>query len=495
MRMQRLHRCFFLLVISTAGLVTPLFSQAANNSPGDQELLKARKANEEAQAEYYREQTKKLQLPTPSPTPLPKKTFWDNLSENPASAIGIVGTITAALTAALVGLLTLFFNSRNTTRAQQDTQFYAALERFGDTESPSMRSSAAGLLAQMARTESTDISVKKEPPFFQVERRQPYLRTALDQLLTGFRLEANNIALGAISAALAGFIPDHPKELARKLYIANFDIQEELLSLMAKLFVMNGVEFSQAFTTGPNVSSVWTHAESTTPYSQYVLKDFANARRDDFKKLFTRYRPALTAKTEPASLLFLQDEFRVLCQRLERNVLLLCEALKASHWEPRDEKSFRVSFLVGGNLANADLSHLNFSLSQMTRVDLTAARMTSTNLGRSYLKDAEMSSASLNKASLFGAHLEGANLENSDVTDAAMGRATINEFTRLEGCNWWAADLREESWKEEPATDFDLAAKLFERSGDSIPMHLTGVHFSVRDVLPKLTVLPAVDGD
>ena len=88
-------------LVAMAFLATPLIAQTAKESPSvDQELIKARRANEEAQAGYYRKQTRKLQSPIPTPSPTPGKTFWDNLSENPASAIGIVGTIIAALTAA-----------------------------------------------------------------------------------------------------------------------------------------------------------------------------------------------------------------------------------------------------------------------------------------------------------------------------------------------------------------------------------------------------------
>src|SRR5262245_53589506 len=83
----------------------------SNASPeADQELLKARKANEEAQAEYYREQTRILRTPTPAPNSTPARTFRQNIADNPASVIGIIGTILAALFAATVGFITLAVN-------------------------------------------------------------------------------------------------------------------------------------------------------------------------------------------------------------------------------------------------------------------------------------------------------------------------------------------------------------------------------------------------
>src|SRR6266550_6722157 len=156
----------------------------------DQELINAQKANESAQAEYYRELTRKLH--EPSPTPIMRKSFSDNVAENPASVIGIVGTILAALFAALVGLTTLFVNSRSAAKAQRDTQFYEALKRLGDKDSPTIRSSAAGLLAQMAQTKDREVTAfelrlrsylpKKKKPFVEFDPHFPYFTTARDQL-------------------------------------------------------------------------------------------------------------------------------------------------------------------------------------------------------------------------------------------------------------------------------------------------------------------------
>ena len=80
-----------------------------------------------------------------------------------------------AISAAIVALMSLAFNYRSTLQSQRDTQFYEALKRFGDEDSHILRSTAAGLLAQMG--------TKRVISFRQ---RRPYQDTALTQLLEGF---------------------------------------------------------------------------------------------------------------------------------------------------------------------------------------------------------------------------------------------------------------------------------------------------------------------
>ena len=75
----------FVPVISIAQASEP----PAESPPNAQEkLIDAQRANEEAQAEYYREQTEKLRQ---------QKTFWQNVADNPASVLGVLGVIVAAL--------------------------------------------------------------------------------------------------------------------------------------------------------------------------------------------------------------------------------------------------------------------------------------------------------------------------------------------------------------------------------------------------------------
>ncbi len=115
---------------------TPSPNATPNVASEDRELNEARRRNEEAQAKYYEEQTKKLQHPDPP------KTFLRTLSDNAA--------ILGAFTAAMVALFTLLVNHRSARRARKDTEFYDALKQLGDKESPTGRASAAGMLARMS---------------------------------------------------------------------------------------------------------------------------------------------------------------------------------------------------------------------------------------------------------------------------------------------------------------------------------------------------------
>lgn len=150
------------VVCACSGLQKKASAQPESNP--ERRLIEKRIANEEAQAEYYREQTKKLSEPAKT------KTFWDNIKDNPASALGVLG---AALVA-FVALISFIFNYRATLRNQQDTQFYEALKRFGDTDSPAGRSSAAGILAQMSMRR---VGFRR--------RKRPYYLTAFNQLTAG----------------------------------------------------------------------------------------------------------------------------------------------------------------------------------------------------------------------------------------------------------------------------------------------------------------------
>lgn len=105
-------RAALLILVSTTFVAVGLGQTSSKTlTPEEQESLKAQKANAEAQAEYYREQTNKLRQPPVAPSPTPGKTFSQSVADNPASVVGVVGTILGAIIVALVSLTTLYFNS------------------------------------------------------------------------------------------------------------------------------------------------------------------------------------------------------------------------------------------------------------------------------------------------------------------------------------------------------------------------------------------------
>src|SRR5687767_4254225 len=180
---MRISFSLVLLVSLSGAFASATLGQAhqnskSNHSAEEQELIKARRANEEAQAEYYREQTNKLREPVKTS---PGKTFSQSVAENPASVVGVIGTILGALIVAIVGLTTLYFNNRNAIKAQRDTQFYEAMKRLGDKDNPTIRASAAGLLALMAQVEWPELSLGRHWPPLKRVRSRPYFTTALDQ--------------------------------------------------------------------------------------------------------------------------------------------------------------------------------------------------------------------------------------------------------------------------------------------------------------------------
>jgi uncharacterized protein YjbI with pentapeptide repeats len=453
-------------------------------SAEDQELIRARKANEEAQAEYYRELTRKLQQP--SPTPVPPKTFSQSVAENPASVIGIIGTILAALFAALVGLITLYVNSFNAYKAQRDTQFYEALKRFGDKDSPTIRSSAAGLLAQMAQTEWKKVSIKRKWPFLTIERSFRHFTTALDQLLTGLLLEDNPVVLKSIGDAIEQIISHDPRKITEKLYHANLKIQEELGSLLAELFVVNGCE------TPPNPKDtththwgLWEQAQSLTSYDQWVLRDFV-LKSNSFGKRFRTFLQAIKTKGNEdigSVLTSLQHGLRITSNRLQANVDLYCTALGQCHWEKGDHHCLHHSFLIGGNLAlqSADLSFVDLSFSQLTGMWLFKANMENAGFIETDLKGASLHHGSLRDGWLTRAQLDNAGLEDMDLTNTKFAEAQINDWTKLKGSNWWESDFYLPAGRGE--VDANLLEKLFELYGDAVPANLDEMHTSVRNFI------------
>src|SRR5262249_34950567 len=139
-----------------------------------------------------------------------------------APTLGVI----AAFVAALVTLVTFVFNYRATIRNQRDTQFYEALKRFGDQNSSVLRSSAAGLLAPMARRRSLF--------------RNPYFDTTLDQLVMGFLSEKDTTTLDAICKAILRIADIHSNSVLNALRSSNLKLQEDVLRILANLFVLRG---------------------------------------------------------------------------------------------------------------------------------------------------------------------------------------------------------------------------------------------------------------
>lgn len=162
-------------------------------------LTQAQISNLQAQTAYYQAQTNK------------PKSLEDMIKEN----LGAV----AAFVAAMIAFISFVGNRKTTLKTQRDTQFYEALKRFGDKDSPTVRCSAAGLLAQ--------ISADKDGLWWR--KRHPYLTTAFDQLNVGLLLEDNPIVLFAIQNAIIQIVSLDNDNVIAKLYETNLLLQRAMV--------------------------------------------------------------------------------------------------------------------------------------------------------------------------------------------------------------------------------------------------------------------------
>lgn len=456
-------------------------------TPEEQELIKAQKANEEAQAEYYREQTNKLRQPPPAVSPTPGKTFSQSVAENPASVVGVVGTILGAIIVALVSLTTLYFNSRNAIKAQNDSQFYEAMKRMGDKDSPTLRATAAGLLALMAQQEWREPALSKKWPFLKVNKFKPYFETAVNQFMVGHLLENNPVVTESIKNGLLQLVPLIPHDLStitRELHTANLSIQDELASLMAEFFVLNNYQESPKYWEDEQDIELWEQLQSATGYDIRSLRKLVS-HGPSFRNRFGNYRRIIDAQNtgDLGQLLSaLHERLQVVSGHLRANVTLFCTAL--SRLQPKDTSQpqyvsqflFERAFLVNGKIAReANLSNIGFAnanFSGMTLYDVNLAHASLHGATLSVL----MEGGSLRKSSLLGVNFGGGWIRGVDMTDALLAEAKIPAGL---SSAWWKADFTKGSYE----VDSKLLESLFERDSQYVPTDLSEVHASVRTFL------------
>jgi uncharacterized protein YjbI with pentapeptide repeats len=516
-----------LVLMSTSAYAQSMPPNAATPTPEELQLIKARSANEEAQTEYYRVQTAKLLEKSP-PT-----SFWQKIVDNPASVLGVLGAVIAAL----VALVSFAFNYRATLQNQRDTQFYEALKRFGDKDSPTIRCIAAGILAQIGQRKVREFkwTLRKAPQF---ENQWPYFETVLDQLIAGLLLEENQIVLDSTRYALQQLIPIAPRCVVEKLYQANLQLQDAMIVALANFAATLGVALSAD-------EEFWKLCESLTDYEHTVLRELVELSEGSlgkvrFKKLLETASLARRSKeklanvhgvtSEPseeareqerqADQVSTQNALRLAASRLRRNVEVCSVALRSSSFSyrasPFEEVRFRLYqhgrtplgerhgerpvppllalrrvFLAGANLSSTQLIGIDLTGAQLQNTELSQAHLQAARLIAARLQGARGSWVQLQEASLIGTklqgarledarlqgarldrtELQGASLENAQLEGAKLERVYIDEATKLQGANWWAADF---------SKDPDLLKSIDERYGDSVPDDLSQVHQSVR---------------
>lgn len=440
-----------LLILFSGTLVAGLGQVPSKTlSPEEQELLKAQKANEEAQAEFYREQTNKLRERPAAPSPTPGRTFKQSVLDNPASVVGVVGTILGAIIVALVSLTTLYYNSRNAIRAQQDSQFYEAMKRMGDKDSPTSRASAASLLALMAQHEWRKPILSKKPPLFKVKSWKPYFDTAVDQLLTGHLLETNRVATESIKKALRQLVPLVPHNIdaiTRELYAANLSFQDELAALIAEFFIVRGCQKPPNPSENQEHVDLWDQLESVTGFDTISLRKLVRYN-SFFTDRFGTYRLIIDNQDSGDSgqlLSALHDKLQIASGHLRANVDLFCTALEKLQPKELPQQpsnlfsfSFDRAFLVDGHLKDANLSNIEFTRANFSWMELYNVNLANADLRWANLKSVMMSEGSLRNSYLLGANFGSAHISGVDLTDAYLGEADVS--TGLKSA-WWKANF------------------------------------------------------
>lgn len=444
----------FALIILSQASPRPTPGEQASASPtppayGEKELKDAQIEREKAQAEYYRAEATRLQAPAR------EKTLWQSISENPASALGVIGAFLTALFAAAVGLLNLFVNNRTALRAQRDTQFYEALKRFGDKDSAAVRSSAAAILAQMAIHETTEFNYR-HPSASTRKKVFPYFATAWNQLITGMLLDEEIVVLIRISEAVEEVIEAHPNVPIDLIRNANVKLQEDIRISLINLFITLGA------TDLENVKDEsWAKVSPLVSYwERDLLRYMIENRMARSKSLFRSHLldyMALPEADKPSHMRTVSRRLQLSGYRLYQNINVFSLALK-HHPIVLTQVHKNPLFLPGASLQGTDLRKAD-----MKRVILTEAK--------------------LRRANLQEAHLQGARLVRTDVEDTKLWGAHVNERTSFRQTKWWEADFSRGGDLKE--VDLKLLEELFSRYSEAIPSDLTKVHPSAREFISE----------
>ena len=466
-----LRAAFFLIV--SCELLTVLALAQTEPTPSrdptpeaareERELNEARRSNEKAQADYYRAQTEKLQQPNPP------KTFWRVLSDNAA--------ILGALTAALVALFTLVVNQRTALRGRKDTEFYEALKRFGDKDSPTVRASAVAMLTEMSDISFFAWRWRKKAPWWRPDQnmiRYPYFETVLDQLVTGLLIEENSVVIHTIDTALKRIMPRDFKRASDRLRMANLRLQVDLTAQLAEFFVAKGATKANEvkaedlkevaiLTRCPaeplkvildaSPEDLWK--QSLLKYKSDKIKDLAQ------KQSKTSAEGSNTLVSTEATLArAIQDRLTNVGHRFLQNVKL-CEMLLNARPESATESlDFSGAYLPNVSLLN--LRNINFSFALMPR--------------------AHFGGANLGGASFEYAVLKGSIFYHNELTDTKLYGAQIDAFQG----NWWRADYREQRRPvSQEIIDEGLIEKYILHKGELSPEQLNEAHPSVKMYIAK----------
>lgn len=416
--------------------------------PPNADLIEAQTRSAEEQARFFGELTNKLLAQTLTPTPVPAKTFQQSVSENPALVLGFAGAIGAALFTALVGLLTLFVNHRATIRSKSDTQFYDTVKLFGEV-SPTLRSSAVGLLGQMTNQEV------RELPKLELMRRtrllrqeRPYFDAGHIHLIFGLLKEEDVFALLQLRRALILIAEKNPDGMSTMLVNGNARLQSEVGKFVAEFMIANGAESHDRL--GAELwSKVPQHVFKHHVY-KHLIRDAGGFAATFAGKLLEADAVPLKERKKHQAACY--KNLSLASYRLYLFVDVYCQAMT---------KSLKV--------AAVQRNHSLF----LANAGLESANLTGANLRQAYLAGAKLRGAWMQ-----GAQMQGAWLGGADLAGARLAGAKIDRKTDLQGAAWWKADFYFDGANK--LIDSVLLREIYGAHSREFPSSLDETHPSVR---------------
>jgi uncharacterized protein YjbI with pentapeptide repeats len=466
MRSGPVIRMFTLLLVMTWGFVALSRLPAETAQPTDQ-LTRAQIENQRAQATYYQRQAD-------------KRGFWRTVRE--------YGAPIGATVAAVVAIVSFSLNYHATLRSRADVRFYEALNLLGDRDNPTVRSTAAGLLEQMAST------------------RKRYFETAFDQLGVGLLSEPQENVRNSIRASLGRLIGKDPTTALMKLEVLNRTLRDSLAESLCRFCVVRGMKSIEQM---PEV--IWEEIQEVTAYDRQALTGLLETLPKDnlvadlnsairsFRTLGKFDHDADRAKT--------RIESAEAAERLRANIKSMSEALlllegksrRKSLFAPfarsKTPRSLSFAFLVGGKfrdlrncricrsvLRGADFISGNLHRATILDADLSNANLTGAKLCHIDCRGTKFVQSVLKQADLTGAKFQNVDLTGADLTGARFRNTSISPV-EFEHTEWWKADFGQQR---------PLLKAIYAKHKKSLPeledLYVRGdIHQSVLDLIGKIT--------
>jgi uncharacterized protein YjbI with pentapeptide repeats len=452
------------LLILTCGSFSGLRAQTLSTTDP---LTQAQIENQRAQASYYQRQAD-------------KRGFWRNLRE-------YGGPIGAAV-AAVVAIVSFGLNYRATLRSRADAKFYETLNLFSDRQNPSVRSSAAGLLEQMAST------------------NERYYQTALDQLSVGLLAEKDEDTRNAVRTALGRLVELNPAAALAKLEAVNRTLRDAMAESCCRFCAARAMN-----TLEDMPEAVWEEAEEASSFDRHALSGLLQILpKDNLAAAWTA--AARAGRTSGRSD---NEDYRAKtrielsegAERLRSNissiseVLLLLEgkggqtSFSGSSSRSKAPRSFSFAFLVGGKfrdlpeckICRSILREANFAAANLTGALLLDSDLSNANLANAKLCQVQCSGTKLVGAVLSQADLTGAKFQNSDLSGADLAgtrfRNTAIAPVAFEHTEWWKADF-----KYQRGLLKAIHAKYKKDLPDLESLYVRGdIHQSVLDFIGRIT--------